>query len=159
MQPRAIAAACIAAPLLLIPACGEPAPPDPASDQAFGEADQTYTVRGEVVTTPSPGPPPQDLTIKHEHIPEFVGSDGTIHVNPGGVKGMRPMTMPFPLVEPGVDLSGLTPGDKIEFTFEVRWEDGVPAYRITTIEQLPPDTELDYSVPDPQAPTDAPSDG
>jgi len=117
------------APLLLA-ACG-------GGDRTNDNADpgQSYTVRGEVVALPGGGGPTDHLRIRHESIPSFVGFDGN-------VVGMASMTMPFPTAD-DVDLSGLAPGDKIEFTLVVRWE-GSPGYQITEIHKLPPDTVLDF---------------
>lgn len=105
----------------------------PSEEPAPGQA---YTVRGEVTATPGEG----DLTenqvrIHHEAIPGFVGYDGE-------VVGMASMTMPFPAADT-VELGELAVGDKIEFTFEVNWDDS-PGYRITAIRKLPPETELDF---------------
>lgn len=99
-------------------------------------ADQAYTVRGEVTATPGQSGLTEDqLRIHHEAIPGFVGYDGE-------VVGMASMTMPFPAAET-VDLGQLAVGDKIEFTFEVNWDDS-PGYRITNIRKLPAETELDF---------------
>ncbi len=100
---------------------------------AEGDA-QTYTVRGEVVAVPGGGGPTDQLRIRHEAVPDFVGIDGD-------VVGMASMTMPFPTAD-GVDVASLAPGDKVEFTLEVRWE-GTPGYRISALHKLPPDTELE----------------
>lgn len=102
-------------------------------ESAPSPPDGTYTVRGAVQRMPSDGPG-TEIHIKHEAIPEFKGRDGK-------VKGMKPMSMPF---EPGPDLKldGLSQGDKIKFTFEVRW-DARPMLRVTEIDELPRDTKLD----------------
>lgn len=97
---------------------------------------QSYTVRGEVVAVPGGGGPNDQLRIHHEAVPDFVGIDGD-------VVGMSPMTMPFPTADT-VDVAALAPGDKVEFTFEVRWQ-GSPGYRISQVRKLPPDTQLDFS--------------
>lgn len=127
--------------------CGETgvAATDPASDAAFGAAEQSYVVRGEITQMPADGPPPLDLKIHHEHIPEFIGGTGTIHDNGDGVMGMKSMIMPFPLVDPDIDLSAFGVGDKVRFTLEVKWNAGIPTYRISAIDPLPPETKLDYS--------------
>lgn len=108
---------------------------------ALAPADQTYTVPGTIQALPVPGDVRQPLKIHHELIPHFVGSDGR-------VIGMPEMSMPFPDVAPGVDLSSLTVGQRVEFTFEVRWK-SEPRSLITRI------------VPGPEAPSapgDAPRD-
>jgi hypothetical protein len=46
-------------------------------------------------------------------------------------------------VADGVDLAGVEPGAKVAFTLEVEWE-GEPPYRVTRIEALPADTELEF---------------
>lgn len=135
--------------------CGEsgapaPAPAVEATDEGFGEPDATYTVRGQIMSMPSVGPPPTDLRIQHEHIPDFKGADGNVIVNPAGVTGMRAMTMSFPLVAPEIDISGYKAGDKVAMTMQVRW---VPLdsgrsralWRVVTLEKLPDDTVIDLS--------------
>ena len=91
---------------------------------------QRYETRGVVSRLPSESAPA--LYVRHETIPDFVGFDGE-------VAAMDSMTMPFPLAE-GIDLAGIEPGDKVAFTLEVEWEGDDP-YRISRIEELPPDTE------------------
>jgi Cu/Ag efflux protein CusF len=103
---------------------GEPAEAAPAV--------QRYEARGVVSRLPTESAPA--LYVRHETIPDFVGMDGE-------VVGMDSMTMPFPLAD-GVDLAGIEPGDKVAFTLEVEWEGDLP-YRISRIEELPPDTALD----------------
>lgn len=112
----------------------------PSGDDAKAaeEADtaQSYTVRGEVTAAPGQeGLKENQVRIRHEPVPEFVGFDGE-------VVGMSSMNMPFPAAD-SVDLGDLAVGDKIEFAFEVNWE-GSPGYRIIRIKKLPPDTELDF---------------
>ncbi|MAY75303.1 MAG: hypothetical protein CMJ31_11400 [Phycisphaerae bacterium] len=138
-------------PLALCVGCEEPAVAvDPASDDAFGEADQAYTVRGRLVQLPTSGGASRSLKIHHEHIPAFVGSDGEVHRNANGVLGMLSMQMAFPLVDPDVDLSTYEVGDKVRFTFEVRWrEDGAAEWRVTAMEPLDADVELDFGAPAP----------
>ncbi len=104
-------------------------PPPPA-----GEVHR-YTVRGEVAALPRPGQPGSELLIHHETVPKFVDSGGQTVV-------MESMTMPFPLAD-GVSLGGIDRGDKVEMTFEVRWN-GAPPLQVTAIRELPPDTRLDF---------------
>ena len=66
----------------------------PKDDEGPG---QSYTVRGEVVAVPGGGGPTDQLRIRHEPIPDFVGFDGD-------VVGMSSMTMPFPTAD-SVDLA------------------------------------------------------
>jgi len=120
----------LAAVLLASLACGgrsEPADQGPV---------QSYTVRGEVVAVPGGGGPTDQLRIHHEAVPDFVGIDGD-------VVGMSAMTMPFPTAD-SVDVASLAPGDKVEFTLDVRWE-GTPGYQISQLRKLPPDTQLELN--------------
>jgi Cu/Ag efflux protein CusF len=107
------------AALLLAAAC-RPAPPP------------VYQVRGE--SRQLPVAPARDLMIRHEAIPDFKDEAGR-------VVGMEAMTMPFTLA-PGVELGGLAPGDRVEFTLEVRWDDPANLARITRLVRLPPGTRL-----------------
>lgn len=111
-----------AATLLL--ACEPAAPPMPP-------ADHTYETRGVVERLQSRNDP--RLMILHEEIPDFVGIDGT-------TAAMHSMSMEFG-VAGDVSTAGLKVGDKIAFTFEVRWEGGEPLL-ITKLEVLPADTTL-----------------
>jgi len=108
---------------------------------------QAYTVRGEVVAVPGGGGPTDQLRIHHEAVPDFIGIDGD-------VVGMAPMTMPFPTAD-SVDVASLAPGDKVEFTFEVRWG-GSPAYQISKLHKLPPDTQLTFRKVDTESGHDDP---
>lgn len=100
------------------------------------EARDHYTVRGEVVALPSPAQ--NQLKLMHEEIPDFKDKHGE-------VKGMMPMTMPFP-VDPDVSLAGIEPGDIVEVDFSVSWD---PAgYSIHAIRELPEGTELDLDMMD-----------
>ncbi|MFG0293152.1 MAG: copper-binding protein [Phycisphaerales bacterium JB050] len=93
-----------------------------------------YTVRGQVVSLPTAD---DDLMVHHEAIPEFRKPSGT---------GMKTMTMPFPLGK-GISLDGIEPGDKVNIAFAVDYEEGWSpiAYRVTKIEELPADTQLDFT--------------
>lgn len=102
---------------------------------AAGDGIDTYETRGVVVRVPDPADPLSNLDIRHEAIDDFRSIDGE-------VVGMGSMGMPFPLAD-GVDLGAIAPGDKVAFTLEVEWE-GEPPYRVTRIETLPADTELDF---------------
>jgi hypothetical protein len=99
---------------------------------ALAPADQTYTVPGTIAALPVRGDVRQPLKIHHEVIPHFVGRDGA-------VIGMAEMSMPFPDVAPGVDLSTLTIGQRVEFTFEVRWR-SEPRSLVTKIVPLSPES-------------------
>ena len=116
-----------AALLVCLAACSrKPALPPP---------DQVYTLRGQIAALPEPGKPASDLVIHHEPIPGFVNRDGV-------AVGMDSMEMPFPPA-PGVSLKGLSQGDVVEFTFEVRWKQA-PFSQLTRITKLPPDTALNF---------------
>ena len=128
-----ILAAALAALLLASVACGGGT--SRQSREATEGPVQSYTVRGEVVAVPGGGGPTDQLRIRHEAIPDFVGIDGD-------VVGMSSMTMPFPTAD-SVDVASLAPGDKVELTLEVRWQ-GSPPYQISQLHKLPPDTQLDF---------------
>jgi Cu/Ag efflux protein CusF len=98
--------------------------------------DATYTTRGQVIELPAAAG--GDLTLHHETVADFRARDGkTTH--------MDSMSMPF-AVAPNVSLDGIATGDKVDVTFEVRWEGG-PPLRITRLEELPADTALVFGGP------------
>lgn len=102
-----------------------------------------YTVRAEIKRLPGADEPAPELQAHHEPIPSFVEKYGEAPT------GMRAMTMPFP-VGPGLDLSGLHVGDKVNLTFEVDYsiDTGlVSEWRATAITALPPETELQFGAP------------
>lgn len=132
---------------LLAAACGPRTPPAPVAP------DGTYQVRGEVTRLPAAGG--REVYLRHEAIPEFRDEKGA-------AVGMDSMTMPFPAAA-GVALDGLAVGDRVTFTFEVRWQ-ASPALALTRWERLPAGTRLSFDPPaDPApapaqaAPTGAPS--
>ena len=101
-----------------------------------------YEVRGIVQRVDD-----SEVLIQHEAVPDFKGATGK-------VVGMDSMAMPFP-AEAEL-LEGLSEGDKIDFTFEVRWDaDGNPL-QVTAATPLPADTVLDFERAEP---TDAESEG
>jgi hypothetical protein len=108
--------------------------PKSASSRAATPPDHTYVVRGRIEELPQPGSPASSLQIRHEPIPDYVRSDGTL--------GMNSMVMPFP-VAPGLSLGGLAVGDAVEFVWEVR-KTGDPRSAVTKITRLPPDTPLNF---------------
>lgn len=130
--PRPVVAAVLLSLGLTAAGCGG-AEPEPEAEAE--PPDQTYTLRGEVVGLPQEREEPRQLRVHHEALPEFVGFEGE-------VVGMASMTMPFPLADP-VDLEGIEVGDKVEMTFEVRWE-GSPPLRVVELRELPADTELRF---------------
>lgn len=115
--------------------------PVPANVEAAGEV---YTdILGIVQSLPVAGNPASELRIHHEHIPGFKTQDGTVFVAADGVRGMKSMTMAFPVAE-GLDISTMRVGDKIRFDFVVTWG-GTPPWSITRFEKLDPATEIDFS--------------
>lgn len=126
---------------------------DEQPDQSARDIDR-YQTRGVVVQLPSET---NDLQIRHEAVPEFRG--------PGGELGMNVMTMPFwppQGVEPDPErvadfsLEGVEPGDKVLVTWEVVYDTDAMrplGFYATAIEELPADTELDFT----PLPADAPA--
>jgi Cu/Ag efflux protein CusF len=91
-----------------------------------------YTVRGRITAMPE-GERSKEIDVHHESIPTYKHRDGA-------VRGMDSMVMTFSPAN-DVALAGLEPGDPVEMTFEVRW-DQRPALVIRRIQELPADTEL-----------------
>lgn len=89
--------------------------------------DATYSTRGEVKAVG------KQLEIHHEAIPDYRSRTGK-------PIGMMSMSMPFDVAS-GVSVTGVTPGTKVAFTFEVRWS-GDPTLQITALSVLPPETPL-----------------
>lgn len=112
-------------------------------DDAGARMDLYTGIRGEIKSMPADGVAGDDPKIHHTQIVDFKGADGSIPVTADGIAGMRSMTMPFPMAE-GVSLDGIAAGDKIEFDFEVRWNDGRASWEVTRIEKLDPSVEIDY---------------
>lgn len=111
-------------------------PLDASVELDFACLPRDYTVRGEVDSLPSAS---EDyLRVRHEPLPEYRAPDGKL--------GMPAMTMAFPTGD-GVSLEGLEPGDKVSITFRVIYKDNHHPLRYfaTRIEELPADTELDFS--------------
>ncbi|HEX2163203.1 MAG TPA: copper-binding protein [Thermoanaerobaculia bacterium] len=129
------AAATFAAAAALALACSGAGDGGDSGSADGGDGVHRYDVRGVVVQVPNPADPLSNLVIRHEAIDGFRALDGS-------VVGMDSMSMPFPVTD-AVDLSGVEPGDKVDFTLEVEWE-GEPPYRIARLAELPPDTELEY---------------
>ncbi|MEM7583890.1 MAG: copper-binding protein, partial [Acidobacteriota bacterium] len=142
-----VSAAFVASPIalaafaLLTTACQEE-PPAAAPD--------VYQVRGIVKRLPEAGRGPQELSVRHEAIPEFRNMDGE-------VVGMDVMTMPFPIADVEM-LAGLETGDRIEMQFQVQWEADHPL-AITAIETLPPDTILAFEAQPPESAEGTAGDG
>jgi Cu/Ag efflux protein CusF len=106
-----------------------------ACKQEPDEPAAQYTVRGEIKSLPQPGGD-AILYVHHEAIPTFVTREGQ-------QRGMMSMSMPFG-VPAGVSLEGLAPGDKVEMTFAVHWDQN-PSTQITALRELPADTQLTLS--------------
>lgn len=117
-------------------------------------ADVYEGVRGVITFMPSADNPEPHMKIRHTHIPHFLREDGTINISPDNIPGMKSMTMGFPAAQ-GVDISTFQVDDKVEFTFRVNWG-GSPAWEITEITKLDPDTEIDFTNT-PADPSDTPS--
>lgn len=160
IAPLFLSAALVAA--LALTACdnAEPATTS-AAEIDYTKGANAYTVRGIVEAVPAEGPPPADLKIRHEHIPDFVGNKGTVHVNPDGVPGMKAMAMEFPNLAPGLSLDGIAQGDKVEFTFRVKWIESTtggltPRWQVTEISKLPAETPISFDNKTAPAETDGP---
>lgn len=114
------------------PGCAPPS--KPATDSP---ADATYTVRAEIVRLPAA--PDGELYLRHESIPDFRDSKGE-------TVGMASMTMPFG-APAELDLTGLAAGDRVEATFEVRWNAPRMPLRVTRCNRLPAGTALEFDAP------------
>lgn len=86
-----------------------------------------YNVKGVIVRLPKVDTDKPEIFIKHEEIPDYVGSKGD-------VVGMNAMTMPFYLGE-GVSVGELKVQDKVEFIFESWWKPK-PGDRIVEIKKV-----------------------
>jgi Cu/Ag efflux protein CusF len=95
--------------LLLAGACGD----EPRARPAV-PADATYTAEGRVARLPPESAEIREVSIAHEAIAGFRDREGH-------TVGMEAMTMQFE-VAPDVSFEGIAAGDRIRFTFEVRWE-------------------------------------
>ena len=103
---------------------------------ALTPADATYSTRGQVIEVPKVED--GELSVHHEAVPDFRDRDGK-------PEHMDSMSMPF-AVAPEVSLAGIAPGDKVEMTFEVRW-DSQPTLRVVKLQELPESTALDLGGP------------
>lgn len=110
----------------------------PATDSRDASADENadrYTVRGRIEAVQNPDGENPKLRIWHERVERF-------KTRTGRVEPMDAMAMDFPVAE-GVAIDELAQGEKVRFTFEVRWEGPQRGYQVTSIEALPADTQLD----------------
>ncbi len=136
MSPRGLLVALSLPGLLVLAALGgcPGTSGDSAGDAAASEL-RVYPVRGLLRSLPEPESERPEILVRHEAIDDFVGINGE-------VVGMDSMSMPFPLA-PGLDLSGVAPGDKVLLRLEVDWAADEPA-RVTAIEKLDPESELEF---------------
>ena len=102
-------------------------------------AGNTYTVRARVQQLPSQG---SGLYLEHEAIDNYVARSGK-------VEGMDSMAMPFP-VKKGVSLEGIQPEDIVEVQLHIDWDANL--VEITSIRELPRDTQLDFRLAKPPKP-------
>ena len=142
---RALAMVSIAASCaVLLPGCSDSEESEAPNAAAATEDSETvrvdqYVVRGEVVRIPGADDPAAEFMVRHEAIPHYRASASKL--------GMNTMTMPFPLA-PELSLEGVHVGDKVELTFEVRFDtekDRPIAYHATEVRTLPPETVLDFT--------------
>jgi Cu/Ag efflux protein CusF len=104
--------------------------------EQLAPADATYSTRGQVIEVPKDVA--GELSVHHEAVPDFRDQEGK-------PSHMDSMSMPF-AVAPEVSLAGIAPGDKVEMTFEVRWE-SEPTLRVVALHELPATTALDLGGP------------
>jgi Cu/Ag efflux protein CusF len=148
---RRAPAIVLAAGLLGLAGCHREVPAD-MPQGSHSPADATYRTRG--VVSQLPAAPDGEMVLFHEAVREFVDRKGER-------SGMDSMSMPFAVAE-GVPLEGIAEGDKVAFTFELRWE-GDPTLLVTALEELPADAELQLgrgatdTETDPPAPSSSPS--
>lgn len=132
-----LAAACVCAIVATGPVgCAKKPAEDPDKAAEAAVRRHRYTVRGQIISLPTPQ---QDLVVRHEAMPHFVGENG--------VMGMDTMSMGFPTIE-GMALEGLKPGDPVEMDFEVDFDiktGKLTGYRATAVRPLSPDTVLDFT--------------
>lgn len=121
---------------LVFAGCGS----EPATEETSGPGPATYTVRGRVVAMPSTSD--GEIQVEHEAIDDLVDFRGD-------VVGMDAMTMFFPLGE-GAVAEEIVAGDIVEFDLLVDWN-AEPLSKITRIEKLPEDTELEFGRAEPPA--------
>ncbi|MEM6459154.1 MAG: copper-binding protein [Planctomycetota bacterium] len=131
--PRPTHAVALLGVALTLAACGETETQAPGVEPIVN----TYVTRGVVAQLPDAADATTALMIRHEAIPEFVGRSGE-------VEPMDTMTMQFPPAD-GLDLTGLSVGDKVAATFVVTWGGPDQGFETTEIETLPDDTELDFT--------------
>jgi Cu/Ag efflux protein CusF len=117
-----------AAALALVVAC--------SGEKALPPADAMYESRGAIRSMPGTGDLPDKIMIHHEPIPSFRNAEGRTVGMESMVMGFTPATT--------VRLDALAAGDRIAFTFEVRWQ-ADPLLLVTQIRELPGEPALDLS--------------
>lgn len=105
-----------------------------ASAQPAGPTTQ-YVLRGVLEQLPRAGGQDHEIYVHHEPIADFRNDQGV-------VTGMPEMSMPF-TVDPSVSLGNLVAGDKVQLTWQIRWQPQVQAM-VTAIEKLPAGTEMNF---------------
>lgn len=103
------------------------------SRQPSYQTGDRYEVRAVLVRFVPDPQTPKSLDLLHEAVPDFKDDQGR-------VSRMDPMMMPF-APAPGLDLTGLAPGDKVRVRFTVDWN-RMPRMILTAVEKLDPATEL-----------------
>ena len=119
---KSLRPAAALAMLLLTLGCDD----DPAEPSA--PADATYSTEGTIERLPREGADRREVSIAHEEIPSFRDREGE-------PVGMEAMTMQFE-VAPAVTLDGIEPGERVRFTFEVRW-DSRPMLYVIELTEVP----------------------
>lgn len=141
-----IVAGLLVVAVLPLSACKKKAetPQTQGTMSALAHPSETYTVRGIIEAMPDAADPRTQLMIHHEHIPDFKGKGGALHVDPkDGVTGMKAMTMPFDTLGPDVVLDNFKVGDKIEFVLNIAREPRM-SMAIMKMTKLPADTAISF---------------
>lgn len=110
---------------------------------ALAHPSETYTVRGVIQTLPDSADPRKQLMIHHEHIPDFKGKSGKLHMYDDGVTGMKAMTMAFDTLGPNVVLETFQIGDKVEFVLNVAREPTM-SMAIVKMTKLPANAPISF---------------
>lgn len=142
---RTTIVATLVAAAVTLPACKKGAETSAAksSMNALAHPTATYTVRGVIESLPRSDDPRAQLVIYHEHIPDFKGKGGKLHVYDDGVTGMKAMKMTFDTLGPNVVLDNFQVGDKVEFVLNVASEPTM-SMAIMKMTKLPPNTPISY---------------
>lgn len=148
MKPRIgtlIVASLLAVAFVAALGCkkGAETPAAKSSMNALAHPSETYAVRGIIQTMPDPADPRAQLMIHHEHIPDFKGKSGKLHVYDDGITGMKAMVMPFDTLGPNVFLEQFQVGDKVEFVLNVAREPTM-SMAIVKMTKLPANTPISF---------------